>query len=290
MSKKSEGSFLQELKEANTTNGKQQLQKVPRFDMDSPGVYIVRLLPSFSPDTRVPFSLYGLHYRKDPNFPESTKQSPFLCLGGRDCALCSEAYDTVREEKKHAVDKNNRTAWKLFARQMAHYYVMNDKDELFYMSAPKNDQYKNGLHDEIMDLAEKLLNEDVNIFDIDDGRVLQIELRIIDGKKKWTITAEYNSHSVPQSIRDQMSSVKPLNKMYWRHKPEQLQNVVDGVPWREVKGQQDVVAPKRNIPESKPVARESLFAKDDDVEVSDSPEVDADTDALREEIFGKKKA
>ena len=301
-------SLREEMQKADQANGRATYENIPKLFIDKDGTYRIRILPSNNKETRIPFQIYKLHYYKNPNFPESDKKASWVC-GDRGCPMCSEAFAAAKHEKENNVERGQRVAWRMFARSTAHYHIMdmNDSGTVKVLSAEKNEQYENGLHDEIMREIDALFAEDINAFDMDDGRILSIERRTIDEKKKFIIKFENESHVVPQAAREKLNKIRPLNRIYWRHTNEELNFVLEGKAWRKKEGSsgpsstpsKNTSAPVRtqnSRPESKPTPapespRENLFADEsaDLPEMNDAALDDDEIARMRAEIFPEPK-
>jgi hypothetical protein len=229
VSKNQYSSMREELAKADQANGRQVFPTIPKIYVSTDGKYRLRILPSNDKGSMIPFKIFKLHSYKNPNYPDSDKPAPWVC-GDSGCPMCSVAFKTAKEEKDKLVPKDEKTAWKKFARSMAHYHVIDlEDDTVKILCADKNDQYENGLHDEIMREMDSLLQQDICPFDADDGRVLTIERRTVDGKKRYIVQFENESHSIPMSAQEKLKEIRPLGRLYWKNTNEELKKVLDGV-------------------------------------------------------------
>lgn len=295
-------SLRAEMQKADQANGRPVYESIPKLYIDRDGTWRLRICPSNTKASRVPFQIYKLHFYKNPNFPESTSRAPWVCAD-RGCPMCSVAFKTAKEEKENKVEKDHRTAWKKFARPTAHYHVM-DMDNggaLKVLNADKNEQYESALHDEIVKEIDALMSQEICPFDADDGRIMVITRRTVQGKKIYSVKFEMESHALPQAIRDQLRRVRPLDKIHWRYTTDQLQKVLDGISWRrndqaqsDASDEADTSRPARTkvqasaTPSPAESARESLFPTDEEVphDPSEGAESDDDIDKLKADIFG----
>lgn len=277
----SNNSLRDELLKADKANGRQNFAKVPKLYLSEDGVYRIRILPSNVKGKRVPFAITPLHYHPNPNFPENSKKAPWVCLGS-DCPMCKLAFKVAKEEKDSKVDKNDRVAWQLFAKSSVSYHVMdmNDEGTVKELVADKTDM-GTGLHDALFAEIESLMNNDVNVFDANDGRIIEIERRTTKDKKRtFIIKTSYESHSIPSAVKQKLFEIRPLDRIYWKNTAEQLQKVLDGVSWRNEESEENTQ--KRTEPQAKtpPVkkkvesAKENLFRDSDDEEASKKTKAD----------------
>lgn len=249
-------------------------ENAQRLIINKDGKYRVRLLPSNASDSKAPFRLYKLHYYKNPNFPDSDKQAPFVCIE-KGCPMCQKAFTLLNKEKQENTPREQREAWKKFAQTSAVYYVLDLNDNTVKQMSVDKGYNGIGLHDLILQEINVKIDEGVNVLDPEDGRVLVIERRTIDGKKRYTVNFEDDSHEIDEATLLAAKKLKPLNRLYWTNTAEELKKVLLGEPWIDKEGKSG----KKAVTEEESLFDESFDDESEDDDISD----------LKRNIFDKHK-
>lgn len=256
----------------------QSFENAKKLIIKDDGIFKLRILPSNADDSKAPFRLFKLHYYKNPNFPDNERPVPFVCAE-KECPMCQHAFSVLKKEKAQDLPREKRQAWKGFAQNSAVYYVVDLSDgEVKQLSADKN-YYQNGLHDLILQEINAKIDEGINVVDEKEGRVLVVERRTIDGKKRFSVRFEDEPHALSEKTLEELKKLKPISRAYWKNTVEELQMVLDGESWMDKtqKKQKEKAQSTESV-----IAEESLF--------SDDPEEESDIEDLKRTVFGPKKA
>ena len=202
-------------KEETTTSNSNE-RKLAFLEFKEPSSLRFRLLPNKKDPDDVPFERVFIHLGfEHPNF---AKRVPLLCKG-KDCPMCS-----FYKKRTAGGDKD---AWKYKSNQRFIYYVEYEdakgqlKLALLSLTYYAQESLKNKM------IAQ--LKAGVNIFDLQDGRWLDMTMKKIGDKRTYTVGVETESDTVTDmEILDWYKVSRPLHQFYKEYTMEDLKKILKG--------------------------------------------------------------
>jgi hypothetical protein len=191
-------------------------KKLGFLEFKEPSILRFRILPNKKDPDDVPFEKVFIHLGfEHPNFGS---RKPLACKG-RDCPLCS-----FYRKREKGGDAN---AWRYKSNQKFIYYVeyYDDKNQL-RLGMLSLTYYA---HEELKNKMITQLKSGVNIFDLKDGRWIEMTMKKIGDKRKYIVSVESESDEVTDiEILDWYKEARPLHKFYKEYSVDELKKIIKG--------------------------------------------------------------
>jgi hypothetical protein len=252
-------------------------RKLGFLEFKDPSILRFRIFPHKKDPDDVPFEQVFIHLGfEHPNYG---KRVPMSCKG-RDCPLCS-----FYKKRQSGGDAN---AWRYKSNSRFIYYV----EYVTEQGKPKM-----GLlsltyyaHEALKDKMISLLRQGINIFDLKDGRWIEMTMKKIGDKRKYTVSVESDSDEVADmDILEWYKELKPLHKFYREYSVEDLKKILKGEKLenlssgnRAASNSSSASSTNRNT-DKKPNMK---FASDEVESIDDEPKSSAKPKAKDEEEGG----
>lgn len=191
-------------------------RKLGFLEFKEPSILRFRILPNKKDPEDVPFEKVFIHLGfEHPNYG---KKAPMMCKG-RDCPLC--AFYKKRDKG------GDQQAWRYKSNQKYIYYVEYEDD---------NGRLKLGMlsltffaQEALKDKMISQLKTGVNIFDLKDGRWIEMTMKKIGDKRKYIVSVETEPDEVTDlEILDWYKEIRPLHKFYKEYSVDDLKKIIKG--------------------------------------------------------------
>lgn len=234
-----------------------EIRKLEFLEFKEPSILRFRILPNKKGVDELPFERVFIHLGfEHPNYG---KRFPLLCKG-RDCPLCA----FYRKREKGGDDK----AWRYKSNQRFIYYVecedANGKKKLGLLSLTYYAQ------EELKNKMITQLKSGVNVFDLKDGRWIEMTMKKVGDKRKYIVAVESEPHQVTDiEILDWYKEIRPLHKYYREYSTEDLKKIIKGEKLENARSNNPAPASGSKSPEQK---LEMKFASDEVESIDDKEE------------------
>lgn len=191
-------------------------RKLGFLEFKEPSILRFRIFPHKKDPDDVPFEKVFIHLGfEHPNYG---KRVPMACKG-RDCPLCS-----FHKKREKGGDQN---AWRYKSNIRYIYYVqyLNEQNKM-KMGLLSLTYYA---HEALKDKMIALLKQGINIFELKDGRWIEMTMKKIGDKRKYTVSVDSESDEVTDiDILDWYKELKPLHKFYREYSVDDLKKILKG--------------------------------------------------------------
>lgn len=191
-------------------------RKLSFLEFKEPSILRFRILPNKKDPDDVPFERVFIHLGfEHPNF---NKKVPLLCKG-KDCPMCA-----FYKKREAGQDKD---AWRYKSNQRFIYYVeTEDAKGNLKLGLLSLTYYA---HEELKNKMIAQLKAGINIFDLQDGRWIEMTMKKIGDKRKYIVSVETESDTVTDmEILDWFKQVRPLHQFYKDYPMEDLKKIMKG--------------------------------------------------------------
>lgn len=191
-------------------------RKLSFLEFKDPSILRFRILPHKKDPEDVPFEKVFIHLGfEHPNF---AKRVPMKCKG-KDCPMCA-----FYKKRLAGGDTN---AWRYKSNQRFIYYVEyedakgNLKLALLSLTYYAQEELKNKMISQ--------LKAGVNIFDLHDGRWIEMTMKKIGDKRKYIVSVETESDSVTDmNILNWYKDLRSLDQFYKDYSLEDIKKILKG--------------------------------------------------------------
>lgn len=207
------------------------------IEFKEPEILVFRILPHKSRPEDLPFEKVVIHL--GINHPNFNKRVPLRCIG-TECPICEV------HKKKEA--KKDPDAWKLKPVQRYIYHIQYNNNGVLDLGILSLSFYAN---EELKNKITNMMLSDVRVFDMRQGNWIEMMMKAIAGKRKYTAIIDHERDSVTDiNVIQKYHAARNLDEMYRRYSREQLIKILKGIKL-EFKSSQPTDLVKRKPLDSK---------------------------------------